>query len=169
MAAAAAAATGDHLVQVQQQPAPPTTGDDSSPVEGGVNLINDDQTVPMKTGPPTGRTPSIIKIDDGKSTAATGTATGQQPDPVPHKQRNSITREIIENDSNKAGENVPNKDLVTIVTISGSLEQQQQQQQHLNKSVRGGSAGEVATPATKPGGGKGSKNGKASSAAGHHL
>ncbi|XP_058829444.1 uncharacterized protein LOC131688871 [Topomyia yanbarensis] len=100
----------------------------------GGGLINDDNIV-STTGQPTvaGRTPSIIKIDDGKSTTAI-VATGGDPvaTPVQHKQRNSITHEIIENDSNSAGENAPNKDLVTIVTISGTLEQPKS-----NKSVYG--------------------------------
>ncbi|XP_065090653.1 uncharacterized protein LOC135711669 [Ochlerotatus camptorhynchus] len=158
-----AATTGDHQVQIQhplQTSTATTPTGDSSAVEGDVNLINDDQIVPIKTGTgATGRTPSIIKIDDGKSTAATGTAT-IQPDPTPHKQRNSITREIIESDSNKASENVANKDLVTIVTISGSLEQQQQ---HLNKSVYGSSAGKVTTKTGGAKGGASQGNRKASS------
>ncbi|XP_053686757.1 uncharacterized protein LOC128736305 [Sabethes cyaneus] len=109
---------------------------------GGSALINDDN-IASTTGQPVaaGRTPSIIKVDNGKSVPA-ATAAGlakTQPtsvphgtDPVSHKQRNSITREIIENDSNAGSENVANKDLVTIVTISGTVEQPK-----LNKSAPG--------------------------------
>ncbi|XP_062543177.1 uncharacterized protein LOC134210843 [Armigeres subalbatus] len=150
-----AAPTGDHQVQVQRATssttATTTPTDDSTGaiVEGGVSLINDDSTGPARTGTGAGSAPSIIKIDNGKSTADTTVGPTSDPAP-PHRQRNSITNEIIENDSNRADvENVANKDLVTIVTISGTLEQKQQQQKkqkqpNLNKSAVDGSAGSNA-------------------------
>ncbi|XP_055532282.1 uncharacterized protein LOC129722666 isoform X2 [Wyeomyia smithii] len=132
---------------VKSQPAPPATtsaGTATTTGEscGGSALINDDNNIASTAGPPvaSARTPSIIKIDDAKSAPAAFGLAKTQPRSVPHctdshvshKQRNSITREIIENDSNTGGENVANKDLVTIVTISGTVEQPK-----LNKSAPG--------------------------------
>ncbi|XP_058460477.1 uncharacterized protein LOC131436051 [Malaya genurostris] len=144
--------SNEHQVQIRKPPPPlppppsattstatttKTTATTTPPVTksirgSGAGLMNDDNIV-STPGQPTvaGRTPSIIKIDDGKSTTRTAAAvTAGGADPVTaaaaavqRKQRKSITNEIIESDGSTAGENAPNKDLVTIVTISGTLEQ----------------------------------------------
>ncbi|XP_055619459.1 uncharacterized protein LOC129764421 isoform X2 [Toxorhynchites rutilus septentrionalis] len=145
--------------QIQHPPSPPVRTASGGELRGGNVLINDDNIVASPAGPQTslgtaGGAPSIIKIDEGKSTtvvtgtvntnasrtkAMTTTAGVLHPTAtVQHKQRNSITREIIETDSNKAS---ANKDLVTIVTISGTLERPA-----LNKSLYG--AVDAETPAT---------------------